>query len=113
MLASSRLHDCGVWRGKPKEEKLDILLKANGCVLCCSWTHKKDDCNASIKTCAWKVGGAVCGQAHNKAFHGITHASLNLLTVNAANMLGKDAVLLQLMQVDITKNISTTIFFNV
>ena len=113
-LASSRLYDCDVWMNKSAQEKINLLAKHNGCTLCTSWKHSKKDCNATIKTCRHKTQNGECGEAHNRAFHGLTHAYLNYISVNACVHVnsGGALVLMPMQEIIIRNYVKTTIFFD-
>ena len=112
-LASARLYDCPQWRGKTQLERAKILEKAGGCALCTGWDHKKDDCKAKTKHCTHKDNnGQECKGAHNKSFHGLNYAYVNLAErVETSHLCSNtNPVMLPMQHVDLNKHVSTTVF---
>ena len=113
-FASSRLTDCQQWRSLSMEKKLGKLMDVNGCTLCTSWVHSKENCNAKKKTCGYQSGNSTCNEAHHKYFHNSNHAYVvnNVRAVQNLSCEETHVVLLNMVAYRVSNKIDTVLFFD-
>ena len=94
----TRLSSCEKFRDMSISERSNAMEKAQACVKCTDWTHKKGDCDAKFgnkpwQSCTAKDGsGQKCAQKHHNLLHGSTHAYICMIVaVNRAVAVVEDS----------------------
>ena len=70
---ADRFYSCPEYRKLDVKSRGELLEKSNGCILCTSWSHSKDECSANMKVarCGEKESdGQECKKLHSRLLHG-------------------------------------------
>ena len=76
----TRLSSCEEFRNMSVQERSTAMEKAQACVRCTDWTHKKSNCDAKFGNKPWQDctvldgAGKKCGKKHHNLLHGSNNA---------------------------------------
>ena len=76
----TRLSSCEEFRNMSIQERSTAMERAQACVRCTDWTHKKSNCDAKFGNKPWQDctvldgAGKKCGKKHHNLLHGSNNA---------------------------------------
>ena len=76
-IPSDRLSSCDSFKRMEKPKQVEWIVTNDSCLVCLSWNHVKDNCQARYQTCNMKEAGTDCGLRHHRLLHGVKHTQMS------------------------------------